>query len=105
MAAAAINAMMNATMASSISVKPRWRDRAARIGRLLEVPVADVGIGAFAAFRAIGAEGIQVVLLAARAGEHGLVWRAPGILSDALDVAALAPVAHGGVIRPLRQRA
>ena len=45
--------MTNTTTIISISVKPRARRAAGRglLLRLIEIPVADVGIGAFAAFR------------------------------------------------------
>src|SRR5262245_1863929 len=101
MAAAAINAMMNATIASSSSVKPC---DARRTASLLEVTVANVGIDDFAAFLAIGTERVEVVFLAVQSREQVLVRVAPRILADALDVAALAPVAHGRIVWPLRQR-
>src|SRR5512147_1331780 len=104
MAIADTSAMMNTTIISSMSVKPRERWRAALIVLLIEVPVANVGILAFAAFLAVGAQRIQVVFLAAGSREHVLVRVAPGILADALDIATLAPVAHGGIVRLLRQR-
>src|SRR6185503_15213650 len=103
-AMAAISAMMNATIANSISVKPRWRGRAVRMVLLVEVPVANVGILAFAAFLAVGSEGIQVVLLAVGSREHVLIRVAPGILADAPQVAAFAPVAHRGIVRALNER-
>src|SRR5690348_15801471 len=108
MATAAINAMMNATIASSMSVKPRIfrpraRDDAARTASLLEVPVANDGIAAFAAFLAVGAERIEVVLLAVSSGVDVLVRVAPRILADALDVATLAPVAHRRIFRTLHE--
>src|SRR5665213_49069 len=106
--------MMTITTRISISVKPPlacWRGMCGT-GRPLSgtggaltgsgfdihIPVANVGIFAFAAFLAVGAEGIQVVLVAVRAGIHILVVIAPRVLEGAvLDVAALAPVADGGV--------
>src|SRR5262245_34172528 len=95
--------MMNTTTMSSISVKPRASARFARDTFLLEVPVANVGVGTFATFLTVGAEGPEVVFLAARAGEHVLVGIAPRIVADALEVSALAPVADRRIVRPLRE--
>src|SRR4051812_17563605 len=103
-AAAVTSPMMNTTTISSMSVKPRGRARRARMELLSEIPVANVGIRTFTAFLAVGSERIEVILLAARSREHVLIRQAPRIVADALDVAAVAPVAHGRVVRSLRQR-
>src|SRR5580704_15383877 len=87
----------------SISVNPaagRPGRRRRRLGRLLvEIPVTDVRIDAVAAGLAVGTEGADVVSLAVRAGEREHVVVAPGVLADALDVAALFPVLDRGIGR------
>src|SRR5215467_13607109 len=103
--------MMTTTTMISIKVKPRVKPRAdPRIGceatgraRLLEVPVANVGIFSFAAFLSVGSEGVKIVFLAARSRENILVWIAPRIERDALQVSAFAPVAHRRIVRTLHQ--
>src|SRR5689334_10026862 len=99
--------MMNTTIMISISVKPASRcrqwERAMRKVLLTEVPVANVGIGAFTAVLAIGSKRVEVVLLSSRAREDVLVGMAPRIVADAFDVSAFAPVAHVGVVWPLRE--
>src|SRR5206468_5031919 len=82
--------MMTTTTSSSTSVKPAVAAIAVRL--LVEVPVADIGVIAFAAQAAIGAEGVQVVLAAMRARQVVLVVVAPRILVDVLQVAARPPV-------------
>src|SRR5688572_9291585 len=103
-----VTAVMRPTMATttmiSISEKPRDRRCTARPRLLVEVPVPDVGIFTFAAFLSVGSEGVEVVIQATLARENELVRIAPGIRAHAPDVAALAPVAHGGIVRPLDQR-
>src|ERR1700733_6263895 len=94
---AASTPMMTTTTRISISVKPAARTRARR-GQLpleklvADVPVADVGIDAFTAGRAVGSEAEQVVLLAVRAGDHVLVVVTPRVLAHAREVPARAPV-------------
>src|SRR5687767_13851771 len=102
-AAAVISPMMNTTIMSSTSEKPVKRACTRRGVLLTQIPVANVGIGTFAAFLAVGAQRVEVVFLSARAGEDVLVRVAPGIGADALDVAAFAPVAHRGVVGTLVQ--
>src|SRR5262245_39705123 len=103
-ATADIRPMMNTTIMISTSVKPAG-ERTRRVVLLLRfVPVANVCIGAFAAFLAVGAEGIHVVLPAVGTGVAVLIRIAPGIRTDALDVTVLAPVAHRGVVGTLPQR-
>src|SRR5688572_33334235 len=101
--------MMKTTIMISISEKPRGhspRERRRVMARewlLAEVPVADVRIGAFAAFHAVGTKGEEVVFLATGSRVDVLVGIAPGIGADALDVAVLPPIAHGRIVRPLPQ--
>src|SRR5690606_7108645 len=53
-----ITPMMTSATRISTSVKPRWRMAA---GLLLNRPVADVRVDAFAAFLAVAAQGVEVV--------------------------------------------
>src|SRR5262245_25112110 len=78
--------MITMTTRISSSVKPETRWRIGSCG-LLDIPVADVGIVALAAGLAVGPEGIEVEL-AARAGTQVHVIVVPGILAQALQVAA-----------------
>src|SRR5689334_23192028 len=95
---AVMTPMITTTTSTSMRVNPRGARRApgARLRReatlVGDVPVADVGIDAITARSAIGSEAVQVVLLAVRAGEDILIVIAPGVLADALQVAAGAPV-------------
>src|SRR5579862_223416 len=95
--------MISTTISISISVNPaagRPGRRRRRLGGLLvEIPVTDVRIDAVAAGLAVGTEGADVVSLAVRAGEREHVVVAPGVLADALDVAALFPVLDRGIGR------
>src|SRR5580658_6888738 len=64
----------------------------------IQVPVADVRILALATFLAVGAEGVHVVFATMRAGIDVLVVIAPGVFQvTVLDVAALLPIADGGI--------
>ena len=92
--------MITTTTRISISVKPAAL-RLPLTALFLGVPVADVRVDAFAAGLAVRAEREQVEVAAARAGIEVLVLVAPGILADALHVAARAPVADGRVARLL----
>src|SRR5215469_15182704 len=104
---AEISPMIATTTSNSIRVNPappRSPRRRGRDGLLREVPVADVGIDAVAAGLAVGPEGAQVVGFAVRAGEGEHVIVPPGILADALDVAAGLPVLDRGIGRLRRER-
>src|SRR6185437_2446005 len=110
--AAEMTPMMATTTRISISVKPRAAGalaagRRRRCGLVADVPVADVGIEAFTAGCAIGSEAEQVVLFAVRARVDVLVVVPPGVLADALQVAARAPVLDGrvGGLRDQRRQA
>src|SRR5215472_5612892 len=88
--------MIATTTSSSISVNPAPA-RAARCPPafrwlLVEVPVADVGIDAVTARLVVGAQGAQIVGLPMRARKSEHVVITPGVLADALDVAAGLPV-------------
>src|SRR6185312_15937083 len=61
------------------------------------VPVADVGIVAFATRLAIGPEAEQVVVFRMLSGARVLVFVAPGVLAHVLQVATWTPVADGRV--------
>src|SRR5262245_27676825 len=99
--------MMATTTMISSNEKPRARRRPAKRlawpDLLVEIPVTDVGIFAFAAFLAIGADRIQVVIQAALARENVLVGIATGIGIEAPQVATFAPVADRGIVRTLHQ--
>src|SRR5215510_8899823 len=71
--------MMATTTMISNSENPRDRRRATRAELLVEVPVSDVGIFAFAAFLTVGSEGVEIVFLAALTREKVLIGMAPGI--------------------------
>src|SRR5579862_5282565 len=100
--------MMTTTTMISTSVKPPLDLRrairsgtGARTGVELgiQVPVANVRIFALATFLTVGAEGVEVIVATMGTGIDILVVVAPGVLEGSfLDIAALAPVADGGVI-------
>src|SRR5690242_6233345 len=90
--------MIRMTTKTSIRVKPRARMTEAREGLLFEVPVSDVGVLTFAAFLAVGSERIEIEILAMCSRVNVDVRVAPGIVVDAFDVTALAPVAHRRII-------
>src|SRR5512139_2680935 len=88
--------MMMTTTRTSSSVKPEDRGAArARRRGLLDVPVTDVGIGAFTVGLAVRAERVQVVLAMGAGGDVQVV-APPRILLHAVHVAAFLPVADVG---------
>src|SRR6188472_4139820 len=104
MTAADTRPMMATTTMISISEKPPARIEPARAHLLIQIPVSDVGIFTFAAFLALGSEGIEIEVLAVRSRENVLVRIAPGIHADARQVTAFAPVAHRRIVGTLHQR-
>src|SRR5687767_15459855 len=100
--------MITSTTSTSSSVKPGTR-RGHRgpvrsAGSFLDVPVADVRIGAFAALLVVGAEGVEVVVAAACAGRDVGIVVAPRILLQRPHIAARFPVADVRVVGLLDQR-
>src|SRR5262245_51672337 len=99
---AAVIPMIRTTTSSSMSVKPLECCLVRAL--LLGIPITDVGVRSFAARLIVGAEGVQIVFAAVRAGVHVLIVVPPGVLADALDVAARTPVADRRIRRLRRQR-
>src|SRR5512135_268653 len=95
--------MMTTTTSTSSSVKPEERRAARRRRRgLLDVPVADVGIGAFTVGLAVRAERVEVELASGARGDVEVV-ASPRVLLQAVDVAAFLPVADVRVGRLLHE--
>src|SRR5579863_25948 len=97
-----MSAMITTTIRISSSVKPRAAEPVRRGGRrarglVADVPVADVGVDAFATGRSVGPQAEEVVLLAVGAGIDVLIVVAPRVLADALDVAPGPPVLDRGI--------
>src|SRR5690606_1575571 len=72
---------------------------------VLQVPVADVGIGAGAPGPAIGTEAVEVECAIVAARPQVLVSIAPGVTLQTVDVAAVTPVARRVAAGPLHQGA
>src|SRR6478736_4364773 len=59
----------------------------------LDVPVADIGVGPFAAFLVVGAKCEQIVF-AVLSGADVVIVVTPGIFAHPADVTTFAPVAN-----------
>src|SRR5215831_981134 len=99
--------MITTTTRISTSVKPAPLRKARNFaGTPLvgDVPVPDVGIDAIATGGAVSSQAEEVVLLTVAAGVDVLVVVSPGVLADALQVAARTPVLDAGVGRLRHER-
>src|SRR5687767_6026685 len=94
-AVAIMIAMITTTTSISISVKPAPCRRGSLLP-LFNIPVADVGVGPFAARLRIRTQGEEVILAAMRAGVDVLIVVTPWILACLLYVPPRPPVADGG---------
>src|SRR5262249_8475248 len=90
--------MITTTTRISTRVKPRapapLREARNFAGTPLvrDIPVPDVGVEAITTGRTVSSQAEEVVLLTVAAREDILVVVPPGVLADALQVAARAPV-------------